>query len=98
MVPMIFPPRWAELESPLSPLWDVLKLVFFVLVLCIPWMMLMGCGSVPLSTSYLDSVAAERAREVCIYARVPVENLPACIERGVNSRQHSQILGAWSPI
>jgi hypothetical protein len=99
---MIFPPRWSELASPFSPLYDILKLAVSVFAVgVLPWLVamgLVGCGSVPISTSYLDSVAAERAREVCIYARVPVEHLPYCIERGVNARQSSQIFGAWSPI
>lgn len=90
-------PPW-DLGSRWSPVWDAARLVLFVLIMCIPWMFLMGCGSVPLTTEYLDDVAAERARYVCMAARVPVEHLPYCIERGVNARQQSQIFGAWSPI
>jgi hypothetical protein len=90
-------PPW-KLRSPWSPLWDTGRLVFWVVLLCVPWMGCGGTGNIPISTPYLDEVAAERARAVCMYAGVQVQDMPACIERGVNSRQSTQWLGGWSPI
>jgi hypothetical protein len=92
---------FVPLRNKLSPLEDIARLIGFVLLMMVPWMMLMGCGgtgNIPISTPYLDEVAAERARAVCMYAGVQVQDMPACIERGVNSRQSTQWFGGWSPI
>jgi hypothetical protein len=96
MIPLIKPYSWAG---------DVLKLIVACVVTCTPWIILMlmltgcgGTGNIPISTPYLDEIAAERARAVCMYAGVQVQDMPACIERGVNSRQSTQFLGGWSPI
>jgi hypothetical protein len=95
---MIFPPRWSELASPLSPLWDIAKLIFFVLLISVPWMFLMACSTPSISTTYLDSVAVERARYVCTAAMVPVAGLPSCITREVASRRDNSWFGPWSPL
>jgi hypothetical protein len=90
-------PPW-KLRSPFSALFDTGRLIFWVLLLMVPWMMLMGCSTPSITTGYLDEVAVERARYMCLAARVPLDHLGDCIARDVASRRETQWFGAWSPI